>query len=665
VQRLETEGRTQARSTAGVTAAVDTVDGPCERCGGPTHVQKTHGHRVVTLEHGAVWAHETVRVCVAPCQHPSGDRVTRRSAYLSSKVPPGGVYGYDLEVFLGLGRFVHHRQREELRAELAQAHGISLSSGEVSRLTARFVDHLEALHRVRAPALHQALDADGGYPLHIDATGEDGRGTLFATYAGSRQWVLGAWKLATERAELILPCLRQTVALFGAPMAIMRDLGKAVIPAARALVTELELAIPILSCAFHFLKDIGKDLLTEDYHELRDLLRRFRLRPALRTLARDLGRQLRGQLPDLRGHVEQWAATPSEHVLPAGPQGVATVRALAQWALDYAADGRYGFPFDLPYLYFYQRCYTVRRAADAFLRHPPEDAHVRSALHRLARVLDPVVAEVPFARTAGPLAARAALFNELRATLRLRPDAKPSPALLSPEQAAAELRDIHAALDALTQSLRERRPQRGPAQDTREAIDLILDHLDRHGDSLWGHVIPLPATTGGGVRVVDRTNLIQESFWHQLKHGERRRSGRKVLTYDFESLPAAAALACNLARRDYVEILCGSLDQLPQAFAELDQARRRRDLATPPSQRPSAPSTPEATADGDATAQAEVEPLETPDPEADLADLVSASFPRDDRRLNRATHLRERIQTAARSRAPRCVPRRSAYRNIP
>jgi hypothetical protein len=168
-----------------------------------------------------------------------------------------------------------------------------------------------------------------------------------------------------------------------------------------------------------------------------------------------------------------------------------------------------------------------------------------------------------------------------------------------------------------------------------------------------GHVIPLPAAAGSGVHVVDRTNLILESFWHQLKHGERRRSGRKVLTYDFEGLPAAAALTCNLEQTDYVQILCGSLDQLPQAFAELDQARRRQQLATPPSQNPSA-----LAAAADTTAQADAdEPSQMADPEADVADVVSASFPRVDRPLIRAASLRERIETAARSRAPRCIPR--------
>ncbi len=81
---------------------------------------------------------------------------------------------------------------------------------------------------------------------------------------------------------------------------------------------------------------------------------------------------------------------------------------------------------------------------------------------------------------------------------------------------------------------------------------------------------------GGGIRLVERTNNILENFFHNMKHGERRRSGRKILTQDFEHLPPAAALAYNLRRDDYVAILCGSLEKLPEAFAQLDAQRRRR-----------------------------------------------------------------------------------------
>jgi hypothetical protein len=633
-------------STTGVQVVVETSAGLCESCEGPTRVQKTRIHRAITLEHGAVWVLETIRVCAAGCQHPSGARVLRRSEALSCKVPPGAVYGYDLEVFVGLKRFREHRQREEIREALRADHGIELSSGEVSRLTRRFIEHLAELHQMRAPDLRRALERDGGYAMHIDATGEDGRGTLFMTYAGSRQWVLGAWKIATERADLILPCLRQTVAEFGPPIAIMRDLGKAVIPAARVLVDEIGRPIAILSCHFHFLRDVGNDLLLDGHGAIRDLFRRFRIRPALRALVRHLAHRLRGRLPALRKQVATWIETQTEHVIPDGKLGLATVRALAQWILDYPAEAPHGVPFDLPYLALYRRCLAVRRAVDAYLRRPPTDAAVQSVLLRVARLLDPLVTEVSFQRHARTLAARAALFTELRDALRIQ--AKEAERLastrLDPEQAAAQLRDIHAAVEELTRSLRDRRPERGPAEDARQAIDLVLDHLDRHGNSLWGHVITLPAEAGGGVRVVDRTNQCEEGFWHRLKHGERRRSGRKILTHDFEGLPAAATLACNLEHEDYVALLCGSLEELPLAFARLDQARRHRSQALPQSPARPAAQPPLAVAtDGAGSLN-------------DLEEVVSASLPRDDRQLVRASRLGDRIETAARSRAPRRIP---------
>jgi hypothetical protein len=39
------------------------------------------------------------------------------------------------------------------------------------------------------------MQRDGGWPMHIDATGENGRGTLLVAYAGWRGWVLGAWRI--------------------------------------------------------------------------------------------------------------------------------------------------------------------------------------------------------------------------------------------------------------------------------------------------------------------------------------------------------------------------------------------------------------------------------------------------------------------------------------
>src|SRR5207247_10907256 len=124
-------------------------------------------------------------------------------------------------------------------------------------------------------------------------------------------------------------------------------------------------------------------------------------------------------------------------------------------------------------------------------------------------------------------------FHRLRAGRRLE-EKNPT---------AKKLDQIRAALQGLKASLRRKRPERGRAKDTREAIDLILEHLDRHGPYLWGHALRLPRRVGGGIRLVARTNNGLESLFHTLKHRARSRSDHKILTQYFELLPPTAALA--------------------------------------------------------------------------------------------------------------------------
>ena len=50
----------------------------------------------------------------------------------------------------------------------------------------------------------------------------------------------------------------------------------------------------------------------------------------------------------------------------------------------------------------------------------------------------------------------------------------------------------------------------------------------------------------------------------------RRRLGRAHLGRDLENQPAQAVLTYNLRHADYVRVLCGSLENLPAAFALLN-----------------------------------------------------------------------------------------------
>ncbi|MBC8333666.1 MAG: hypothetical protein H8E29_00215 [Anaerolineales bacterium] len=202
-------------------------------------------------------------------------------------VPRGSNFAYDIEVFVGIERYSHFQQREEIQNKLKTERNISISTGEISNLAKRFLGHLQCLHLSRSDELKRAMVRDGGYPLNIDATSEAGSGTLYVAYTDWRGWVLGSWRLTTERANQITPCLEETVERFGIPVAIMRDLGKAVIPATKNFVKDLDEDVTILSCHAHFLKDIGKDLLEPSYDELRKLLRSYGFKASLQRLIRE------------------------------------------------------------------------------------------------------------------------------------------------------------------------------------------------------------------------------------------------------------------------------------------------------------------------------------------------------------------------------------------
>lgn len=591
----------------------------CEICQGRMLVRKSYTHQGRTLAHGTFDVTETFWECANGCLHPSGRQVVQRAESVVRTLMPDSSIGYDVLVFIGLARYLHQRQREEIQSVLLTKYGIRLSTGEISLLSGRFAEYLARLHMVKTEQLKAALKHDGGWPLHVDATGESGRGTLLVVMAGWRKWVLGAWKIATEKQELIIPCLQTVVRQFGAPCAVMRDLGRAVTPAVETLVNACDESIPVLACHQHFLSDIGRDLLGTSHNELRNLFRRFKILPQLRGLVRDLGGRIGEGIDETREVVLRWQKViETDHKLPQGRNGLAVVRAFTQWVFDYKADASgLDFPYDRPYLDLYDRCLTALRAADAFLHNSSGDSQVLRYARRLHRILITVAAEVPFRQVVQRMRRRSSLFDELRNRLRLS-------SKMPEGESAADLDAMRQQFEEWTEGLQNRRPERGPAEDMREAIDIILKHIKVHGVNLWGHAIALP---DGNLKLVARTNALLENFFGEMKHSERRRSGRKNLTQDLEHLPAEATLVYNLNHSDYVSIVCGSLEQLPEAFAQMD-AEKRAD-------------------------QNQGVRLETDINLKRTLQLSTASMSTADRRIIRNENMSSRIQMAANSRAPR------------
>ena len=252
----------------------------CPACGGALRVQKSRQRTVVTWAEGAFRAREVLKQCTQSAAWP-----VVGSSELARRVPSRQRYGYDLIVQVGLARYLAGRQREEIRAELREQGGIKLSAGTVSQLCDRFLCCLEALHRLRVPQLRAAMG--DGYPLHLDATCDRGKGGLFVCLDGWRGWVLLAARIASERQDILRPLVKQTVAWFGEPIATVRDLGEA---GARAVEPLRKRGIPDLVCHYHFLGAVGKQLFDKPYALLRTVLRTTNLRSDLRACWRELRR---------------------------------------------------------------------------------------------------------------------------------------------------------------------------------------------------------------------------------------------------------------------------------------------------------------------------------------------------------------------------------------
>lgn len=522
----------------------------CPECGGPMKIQKTRQRPVLSVQAGTLVAKEVFKRCARDASHPM-----LGSHALARLVKSRQRYSYDLIVYVGLARYLRNKQRQEIRAELHDERGIELADASVSTLCDRFLRYLEALHLRRAPALRAAMRE--GYPLHLDATSENGKGGLLVCMNGWRGWVLMAARIPSEHEDHIRPLVAETTALFGEPVAVVRDLGEA---GANAVAHLRARGIPDLACHYHFLAAVGKKLFDNPYRQLRNLLRGTHVGKDLRALLREL-RHYRRRASHQGRFGSGWVR---EDLL-----------ALILWVLEGEGKKDLLYPFSLAYLELYQRCQQVSQKVECWLPSPrsqPERraiAHLRSIINRLQR-------DDRFHIAVTKLEKAWQVFHELRDVLRLANDELPRAEgryyqIEFPAWEAQRLKEIEIAVNQYKAELRARVETDGTGTTINPSPSaVVLKYFDRYGAHLFGH--PTHRDDNGVIlNVVERTNNVLECFFGRQKQQLRRRVGRAHLGRDLQDQPAQAALAANLHYSEYVRVLCGSLDHLAEAFADLDQ----------------------------------------------------------------------------------------------
>jgi hypothetical protein len=532
----------------------------CKKCHAVLKVGKTRTKAVTTRHLGSFTAHETLLHC--PRCH-----TLHGSEELSRLAPAGCTFGYDVMIFAGQALFLRHRTAEETVEELRQGN-VRISTSEVAYLAKKFVVYLALAHRQCAPRLNALLRSNGGYILHLDGTCEGGGPMLMSTLDSLSQIVLGNRKVPSEKAAEIVPLLQQIKARHGCPAGIVHDMGSGI----RNAVAEVFPGIPDFICHFHFLRDLGKDLLEADYDSIRARLRKHALTANLLTQARRLQPVIAnepGSIDLLCQSVHDLAEKNTARSLP----GLCAY-SLIQWIMEGKKQGDgLGFPFDRPHLHLAKRALHISAHLDSLNATPTVQGawKDRRPLFQLSWTLRKLHEDSALQKSIATLETKIEVFDQLRGAMRIAETGGSSG--LNSGHEALPIGPIKQAVLAFRQNLVSRPDYAGAPH-----WQSLIAQIDKYSEKLFADPIELHTPNGSLLIQPQRTNNILERSFRDFRRGFRRRTGRNSISTFLQTMIADTPLVKNLANPPYLKALLNGQPSLERRFAQIDAQIVRAEL---------------------------------------------------------------------------------------
>ncbi len=471
-------------------------------------------------------------------------------------------------VYAGKAMFLRCRNEKEIKKELEEKN-VDISSREVSYLAMKFIVYLSLAHAGSTEKIKGLLSKRGGYILHLDATCEGESPHLMTGLDGITEIVLENVKLPTEKAERIIPFLRRIKDLYGDPLALVHDMGKAILNA----VKEVFQGIVDLVCHFHFLAALGKNLFGEENDKLRTRLSTHGIQGKLRKRVRELDKIVDANPGLAESMVESLKQGSLQNsMLDLMPAVAAYTLALWVLAGKKQAQG-YGFPFDRPYLVFYERlkvAYCILRELNSTsLRNDKRD---NKPYVKILRDMIETMDDSTLCKTAAQMQEKTAVFDRLRNAMRIAlPEGKCG------LNDTGEQEDIHTI---------EKRVTEFYEWLSNDKTLWEQEHYQKMGSQIkeyWNKLFSDPIvvdTPKGKIRIQpQRTNNILEQLFRAHKRIYRKRSGMKPLGRTMKAMIANTPLVKNMNNPEYMSIILDGKATLEERFAEIDIEMVRQELA--------------------------------------------------------------------------------------
>ena len=446
---------------------------------------------------------------------------------LSNIVSPHCTYANDIMVDAGIDRFIKGYSCSEISMQL----GNGISERHVRNISNMAGEIIMQIHDENVTKLKDVMNS---YVLQIDGTADSEFAMVIVVRDAISGFTLYAEKCHSESFESVKDILVKVKKKFGIPSGAISDMRAGILEALEHVFP----GIPVRICLMHFLRDLGKDLLSDMHTDLGIMINKIGIKSPLKSILRSIPAYNQSTLSE----IEQGFCTDRKSM------EAMSVRKILESIFSTGSSG-YGFPFSLSHLNFYLSCKEAEKKLNNLSSRITGEDSIK-LLNTAIKEITRITKNNRIVKTVKKLSGINMLFQKIRNAFNM-----PDKGNLSDNMEDDD--SIQEKCDIVIGEMEIYLHTNIPAHMFTAAKHIITRYHERKAMLFANnpeHTIP-------------RTNNNMEQFFRKLRRNVRKRCGNIATGNILAQSGVSLAIFQNMDNPEYVKIVFGDKD-IPSVFAK-------------------------------------------------------------------------------------------------
>ena len=446
---------------------------------------------------------------------------------LSNIVSPHCTYANDIMVDAGIDRFIKGYSCSEISMQL----GNGISERHVRNISNMAGEIIMQIHDENVTKLKDVMNS---YVLQIDGTTDSEFAMVIVVRDAISGFTLYAEKCHSESFESVKDILLKVKKKFGIPSGAISDMRAGILEALEHVFP----GIPVRICLMHFLRDLGKDLLSDIHTDLGIMINKIGIKSPLKSLLRSIPAYNQSTLSE----IEQGFCTDRKSM------EAMSVRKILESILSTGSSG-YGFPFSLNHLNFYLSCKEAEKKLNNLLSRITGEDSIK-LLNTAIKEITRITKNNRIVKTVKKLSGINMLFQKIRNAFNMPDKGNLSDNMEDDDSIKGQCNIVIGEMEIYLHT-------NIPAHMFTAAKHIITRYHERKAMLFSNnpeHTIP-------------RTNNNMEQFFRKLRRNVRKRCGNIATGNILAQSGVSLAIFQNMDNPEYVKIVFGDKD-IPSVFAK-------------------------------------------------------------------------------------------------